>query len=91
MITGANPKGMLYGVPVYVVPTTAVPRRKLSESVPVSDYFRDTFNDWLRGFFGVDHVSIVKDGEVLKLGDALFMRESTLRRITVEINKRGAA
>lgn len=92
MIPGANPKGMLNGVPFYVVPTAAVPRRRLSESVPVSDYFRDTFNDWLRDFFGVDYVSILKDGEVLVFGsNAMFMRESTLKRLQLAIPMRGAA
>lgn len=49
------------GIPIFVTPD--VPRRQLSEDVPVSPEFRAEMNAWMRDFFGTTNV--LEDGQVI--------------------------
>ena len=72
---------MFNGMRVMLCPVQEVPKRQLSESVPVTDEFRTEFNMWMKSFFGVDIICSVKEDEVLQMGDTLWMRESMWNRV----------
>ena len=69
------------GLRCYVVPPHA--KMRLRDEVPVSDKFREAFNLWLIGFFGMADNPLVANGVVLineKAGGA-FMSQATYQEL----------
>lgn len=65
--------GYLEGMAVYVAQDYIGPKLQLSDSVPMTEAYREEINDWLLETFGIDvSPSFVKDGEVISVDPTKF-------------------
>jgi hypothetical protein len=71
----------LFGLNIIEVPTTLVPKIKLSDDCPCSDAFRAEFNAWLLEMFGTRDVSFIKPGMAYMFGGNVMMRHESIVRL----------
>ena len=69
------------GLEIAVYQSLLAPKVQLNYSVTVSNAVRDEMNEWLDGFFGRREVEMLRDGDVIRQGDTLFVNKNTFDRI----------
>lgn len=72
----------LFGFDFIEVKPKYAPKLKLSDSCPVSDSFREEFNQWLVDQFGMRDVSIVPKGTAYMIGNKMILRTEEIVKLT---------
>lgn len=77
---------MFNGMRVYIATPIKQPKFRISNNVQLTQNYRKTINDWCDSFFGVGYLECIKNGDVGRHNDGLFMNEYTYNAFMKEMD-----
>ena len=77
---------LIHGMRVYIATPAKQSKFKISSNVKLTREYRKTIDDWCDSFFGVGYLECIKNGDVWRHNDGLFMNQQTYNDFMKEMD-----